>query len=98
MADLKIILTNLALYYGGEYTEGWQEDNMPFSDERMFKAEIRTPRTVFNNACSRNKNESDDTLMERVRGQLLWVILQKGVEYVNEQSDIYHMFNPDKRL
>lgn len=33
-----------------------------------------------------------------VRYELLWGILQKGVEFVNEQSDIFHMFNPDKRL
>lgn len=94
--DAKDTLYRLARYYGGQYTENLEDDNL--KTECRFTAKIVTPRTVFCFESSPFRNEPVDRLRERVRAELLWVILQKGVEYVNEQTDIFKMFNPDAKL
>jgi hypothetical protein len=91
--DEKDILHRLARYYGGEYTEIWEDETNP--GFTIFSATIRTPRTVFNYRQMKTDIEPDRYLEERVRYELVWSILQKGVEFVNEQSDIFKMFNPD---
>lgn len=86
----------LAEYYRGKYTESLNEDNL--KTECRFTAKIVTPRTVFRYESTTFRDESVDKLKERVRWELLWCILQKGVEFVNEQTDIFKMFNPDAKL
>lgn len=96
MDEIKNILQQLAQYYGGEYSEVWENEAIPA--ETTFTAHIQTPRTVFRYTALRNTGEPHFVLQQRVRRELLWTILQKGVEFVNEQSDIFKLFNPDKKL
>lgn len=96
MDEIVILLKNLAAYYGGEYTEVWENATIP--DETLLTVCIKTPRTIFRHSCRRNSEEPAFVLQQRVRMELIWSILQKGVEFVNEQSDIFKLFNPDKKL
>lgn len=94
--DAKDTLYRLAEYYGGQYTENLNEDNL--KAECRFTSKIVTPRTVFGYESTPFRDEPLENLKERVRWELLWCILQKGVEYVNEQTDIFKMFNPGGKL
>jgi hypothetical protein len=96
MNDLKNILHRLAFTYGGAYTEGVVENNL--KTEITFTATLQTPRTVFKYTSIPKAEEPFDIFKERVRYELLWSILQKGVEFVNEQSDIFRLFNPDQNI
>jgi hypothetical protein len=66
--------------------------------DHTFEVQIVTPRTRFKFSAYKNSNEPLDIFEERVRYEMVWMILQQGVEFVNEKSDIFHLFNPDVKL
>lgn len=96
--DAKDTLRRLAIYYGGVYTEIWEDEACQFHRESFFTVELRTPRTVFKYSQYKMIQQLQHSFEEEVRYKLIWSILQKGVEYVNEQSDIFKMFNPGAEL
>jgi hypothetical protein len=96
MSQFKEILKRLARYYGGEYTETHIDEYHP--TQHTFEVNIVTPRTKFRFGGYINHDEPVDIFEDRIRYEMIWMILQQGVEFVNKKSDIFHLFNPDKHL
>ena len=92
MIDAKSILHQLARRYGGHLTETWKDETGP--GPAIYGVQIEGPGFVFNIESDQQKGEPIPHLRERTIEQLVWFILQQGVENVIEKGEIFKMFNP----
>jgi hypothetical protein len=93
MMRAKSLLHSLASYYGGQLTEHWENEQK--LEGTAYTVQIDGPGFAFEIESDRMPREPVEHLVERTCEQLVWFILQKGVESVKEQGEIYKMFNPE---
>lgn len=92
MIDSKSILKQLAARYGGHFSETWNNEVGP--GKPSYSAQIEGPGFSFQIESDLQKGEPIEHLQERTKDQLVWFIMQQGVENVIEKGEIFKMFNP----
>jgi hypothetical protein len=95
MVNTQHILRTLAYKYGGQFTEAWKNVADGNPDPATYSVQVAGPGFMFKIESDQQKGEALSFLRERTCDQLLWFILQKGVEFVKEQGEIFKMFNPE---
>jgi hypothetical protein len=111
MSPFHALLVQLAKYYEGEYNEWMSESGIECAPDgiKMTAQEFNIvlhlplntgmkPQTICRQVRQITPKEPLEEMKERTRYDMLWAILEQGIEHIVDKRDIFNLFNPNQTL